>query len=75
MKDIDEEQLIPYSHGVLLNPKLNLSNYYIVGSYKNKTCNLRIKNVSSYDEGKYLCQYLENNTTISRFYRLILQSK
>lgn len=75
IKDIDEEQLIPYSQGHLLNPKLNLSNYYIVGSYKNRTCNLMIKNVSSYDEGKYFCQYVENDRTISRFYRLILQSK
>ncbi|CAC5393267.1 unnamed protein product [Mytilus coruscus] len=74
IKDLDEEQLIPYSQGVLLNPKLNLSNYYIVGSYKNRTCNLMISNVSSNDEGKYHCQYVENDTTNSLFYRVLIQN-
>lgn len=75
MKDTEEEQLIPYSQGILLNPKLDLLKHYIVGSYKNRTCNLMIKKFASNDEGKYRCQYVENDTTISLFYRVIIQSK
>lgn len=74
-KDIDEEQLIPYSQGLLLNPKLDFRKYHIVGSYKNKTCNLLIKKFSSNDEGKYHCQYVENDTTNSCFYRVHIQSR
>ncbi|CAC5393254.1 unnamed protein product [Mytilus coruscus] len=71
---LDEEYLMPYAQGTLLNSKLNLSKYYIVGSYKNKTCNLMIKKFSSNDEGKYHCNYVENDTTISRFYRVLIQN-
>lgn len=74
-KRLARGQLVPYAQGTLLNSKLNLSKYYILGSYKNRTCNLMIKNFSSSDEGKYHCQYVENDTTISRFYRVNIKSK
>lgn len=70
-----EDTLMPYAQGTLLNSKLNISKYYILGSYENRTCNLIIKTFSSNDEGKYHCQYVENDTTISRFYRVLVQSK
>ncbi|CAG2204098.1 DSCAM [Mytilus edulis] len=69
-----EDTLMPYAQGTLLNSKLNLSKYYILGSYKNRTCNLMIKTISSNDEGKYHCQYVKNDTTISRFYRVNIQT-
>ncbi|XP_052080735.1 uncharacterized protein LOC127718720 [Mytilus californianus] len=65
---------MPYAQGTLLNSKLNLSKYYIMGSYKNRTCNLMIKNFVANDEGKYHCQYVENDTTISRFYKVHIQT-
>lgn len=75
INDPNNDKLIPYSTGVLLNPKLNLSKYYIIGSYKTRTCNLMIKQFSSYDEGMYHCQFVENNTANSHFYRVFIKCK
>ncbi|CAC5383226.1 unnamed protein product [Mytilus coruscus] len=69
----NEEKLIPYTEGFRVNKKLNISNINVVGSYENRTCNLVITKFSTDDEGKYKCQYVENNITNSRVYKVLLQ--
>ncbi|CAC5393264.1 NEGR1 [Mytilus coruscus] len=58
--DATDEFYIPYTHGLLLNPKLINSNIDIVGNYKSGECNLIIRHFSNYDEGTYKCEYWEN---------------
>ncbi|CAC5383236.1 unnamed protein product [Mytilus coruscus] len=58
--DATDEFYIPYTQGLLLNPKLINSNIDIVGNYKSGECNLIIRHFSNYDEGTYKCEYWEN---------------
>ncbi|CAC5378825.1 NCAM [Mytilus coruscus] len=67
------EQLIPYTEGFRVNKKLDISNFNVVGSYENRTCNLVITKFSIDDEGKYKCQYVENHITNSHVYKVLLK--
>ncbi|XP_063418428.1 uncharacterized protein LOC134701226 [Mytilus trossulus] len=58
--DAIDEPYIPYTEGLLLNPKLMNSNIDIVGDYKSGECNLIIRNFSNHDEGTYKCEYWKN---------------
>ncbi|VDI50285.1 Hypothetical predicted protein [Mytilus galloprovincialis] len=58
--DAIDEPYIPYTEGLLLNPKLMNSNIDIVGDYKSGECNLIIRNFLNHDEGTYKCEYWKN---------------
>lgn len=71
----NETYLIQYAHGLHLNPKLEKTNVRVVGDYAKKTCNLLIEDFSTDNEGKYKCQYIENDITNIQVYEILLTCK
>lgn len=57
MDDGTDDQ-VPYSEGLDLNPKLNEAKFMVVGNYNTRVCNLKIKNFSKEEDGKYCCHHL-----------------
>lgn len=72
---LNESKLIPYTEGFRLNTRLNITNINVVGSYENRTCNMKIKRFSFDDEGTYKCQYVDNHKTHNQVYKALLKSK
>ncbi|CAG2229375.1 unnamed protein product [Mytilus edulis] len=68
--DATDERYIPYTQGLLLNPKLMNSNIDIVGDNKSGECNLIIRNFSNYDEGTYKCDFWKNGNIYTDTYHV-----
>ncbi|CAC5393260.1 NCAM [Mytilus coruscus] len=72
---VTEKLYIPYTQGLLLNPKLKHTNIDIIGNYISSECNLIIQNFSNDDVGIYRCEYWENGSIYIDTYVVNIQSK
>lgn len=68
-KDSQEYQkIIPYADGKEINPSLpNTQNIEIVGNIDEGDYNLKIQQVSSNDEGNYICSQTRNGSDAQEF--------
>ncbi|CAC5393297.1 unnamed protein product [Mytilus coruscus] len=69
-----DQLYIPYTQGLLLNPKLKNSNINISGDYERGECNLIIRNFSADDTGIYRCEYWDNGNVCIDTYNVYLRS-